>query len=98
MSAAAAAVSAASAPGAPTDGPGGTFGREVTGGRFIRLGEGFDLEALERELLTQAMGVANGNKTRAGRLLGLNRDQVRYRLEKYGLLEQFSQPSRVVEE
>jgi DNA-binding NtrC family response regulator len=98
LSAPTSAAAAAAAPGAPTDGPGGTFGREVTGGRFIRLGEGFDLEALERELLSQAMGVANGNKTRAGRLLGLNRDQVRYRLEKYGLLEQFSQPSRAVEE
>jgi DNA-binding NtrC family response regulator len=78
----------------PDDGRGGTFGKEVQGGRFIRLGEGFDLEALERELLSQAMGVANGNKTRAGRLLGLNRDQVRYRLEKYGLIEQFSQPAK----
>ncbi|MCO5169763.1 MAG: sigma-54 dependent transcriptional regulator [Planctomycetes bacterium] len=74
----------------PDDGRGGTFGSEVQGGRFIRLGEGFELETLERELLTQAMAVASGNKTRAGRLLGLNRDQVRYRLEKYGLLEQFS--------
>ncbi len=81
-------------PARPDDGRGGTFGKEVQGGRFIRLGEGFDLEALERELLSQAMGVANGNKTRAGRLLGLNRDQVRYRLEKYGLIEQFSQPAK----
>jgi DNA-binding protein Fis len=33
------------------------------------------------------MAQAKGNKTRAGRLLGLNRDQVRYRLEKYGLIQ-----------
>jgi DNA-binding protein Fis len=47
---------------------------------------GVDLERLERELVVQAVTQAKGNKTRAGRLLGLNRDQVRYRLEKYGLL------------
>jgi len=49
--------------------------------------QGVDLERLERELLTQAIAQAKGNRTRAGRLLGLNRDQVRYRLEKYGMLE-----------
>jgi DNA-binding NtrC family response regulator len=49
--------------------------------------QGVELERLERELLTQAIGRSRGNRTRAGRLLGLNRDQVRYRLEKYGLLE-----------
>jgi two-component system response regulator AtoC len=48
---------------------------------------GVDLERLERELVVQAVAQAKGNKTRAGRLLGLNRDQVRYRLEKYGLIE-----------
>jgi DNA-binding NtrC family response regulator len=47
--------------------------------------KGVDLERLERELILQAIHTAKGNKTRAGRLLGLNRDQVRYRLEKYGL-------------
>ena len=46
---------------------------------------GVDLERLERELVLQALAASKGNKTRAGRLLGLNRDQVRYRLEKYGL-------------
>jgi DNA-binding NtrC family response regulator len=46
---------------------------------------GVDLEKLEKELLLQAIRQAKGNKTRAGRLLGLNRDQIRYRLEKYGL-------------
>jgi len=46
---------------------------------------GIDLEQLERELVLQAIHVAHGNKTGAGRLLGLNRDQVRYRLDKYAL-------------
>jgi DNA-binding protein Fis len=47
--------------------------------------DGVDLERLERELVLQALEAAKGNKTRAGRLLGLNRDQVRYRLEKFRL-------------
>ncbi len=46
---------------------------------------GVDLERLERELVIQAITEAKGNKTQAGRLLGLNRYQVRYRLEKYGI-------------
>jgi DNA-binding NtrC family response regulator len=46
---------------------------------------GVDLELLEKELLVQAIARTKGNKTRAGKLLGLNRDQIRYRLEKYGL-------------
>ena len=30
---------------------------------------------------------AGGNQTQAGQLLGINRDQVRYRIEKFGLAE-----------
>jgi len=47
--------------------------------------EGVNLEALERQLLAQALERCGGNRTHAGRLLGINRDQVRYRVEKYGL-------------
>jgi two-component system, NtrC family, response regulator AtoC len=47
--------------------------------------EGVNLEALERQLLVQALERAGGNQTRAGQLLGINRDQVRYRVEKFGL-------------
>jgi two-component system response regulator AtoC len=46
---------------------------------------GVDLEKLERSLLIQALKRCNGNQTRAGGLLGLNRDQIRYRIEKFGL-------------
>ena len=52
----------------------------------IRLTEaGIHLEHLERDLVIQALDMTRGNKTRAGRLLGLNRDQIRYRVEKFGL-------------
>lgn len=47
--------------------------------------EGIELEAVERELIRQALERSGGNKSQAARLLGLSRDTLRYRLEKYGL-------------
>ncbi len=47
--------------------------------------EGLSLDALERELVVQALQRTGGNQTRAASLLGLNRDQIRYRIEKFGL-------------
>ena len=49
--------------------------------------KGVNLEAVEKDLVQQALQLTNGNHTRAGRLLGLNRDQVRYRIEKFSLKE-----------
>jgi two-component system, NtrC family, response regulator AtoC len=46
---------------------------------------GLDVEQLERDLLAQALKRSGGNQTKAGKLLGLNRDQIRYRIEKFGL-------------
>ncbi len=46
---------------------------------------GIDLEELEKDLLQQALLRTKGNKTRAAHLLGLTRDTLRYRLEKYRL-------------
>ncbi len=46
---------------------------------------GVDLEELERDLLVQALHRTGGNQTQAARLLHLNRDQIRYRIEKFGL-------------
>ncbi len=47
--------------------------------------DGVNLEEVERQLLVQALERADGNQTHAGHLLGINRDQVRYRIEKFGL-------------
>jgi DNA-binding NtrC family response regulator len=47
--------------------------------------EGVSLEDVERQLVMQALQRAGGNQTHAGQLLGINRDQVRYRIEKFGL-------------
>ncbi len=46
---------------------------------------GVSLEEVERQLLVQALERTKGNQTHAGQLLGINRDQVRYRIEKFGL-------------
>ena len=46
---------------------------------------GVDLEELERSLVVQALKRSGGNQTKAAALLGLNRDQIRYRIEKFGL-------------
>jgi DNA-binding NtrC family response regulator len=56
--------------------------REPSGIQFRLPPTGLDLEELEREVLSQALRLARGNRTRAASLLGLTRDQVRYRLSK----------------
>jgi two-component system response regulator AtoC len=56
-----------------------------TGDPFELPPGGIDLEDLERSLVVQALKRAGGNQTKAAGLLGLNRDQIRYRIEKFGL-------------
>jgi DNA-binding NtrC family response regulator len=64
----------------------------MTGSIAARLSEqvqlpatGIDLEQLERSLVVQALERSSWNQTRAAALLGLNRDQIRYRIEKFKL-------------
>lgn len=47
--------------------------------------DGLDLIKVERGLIQQALKRAGGNKTQAARLLGLSRDTLRYRVEKFGI-------------
>jgi DNA-binding NtrC family response regulator len=47
--------------------------------------KGINFYDLERNLLCQALTHCHGNQTRAGMLLGLSRDQIRYRMAKFGL-------------
>lgn len=47
--------------------------------------QGIDFRELEREVLAQALRLASGNQTRAATLLGLTRDQIRYRMAKFGM-------------
>jgi len=51
---------------------------------FVIPPEGIKLDELEDELVRQAMDRAGGNKSRAAKILGISRDQIRYRLEKMG--------------
>ncbi len=44
--------------------------------------EGIQLESVEMSLVEQAMKRSGGNQTRAAELLGISRDQLRYRLKK----------------
>ena len=48
---------------------------------------GVDMEDLERDLILQALRRTGGNKSQAARLLGLSRDTLRYRIDKYRLDE-----------
>jgi len=48
--------------------------------------EGIDLQTVEEDLLKQALARTNNNQTKAAKLLRLSRDQLRYRMERYGLL------------
>jgi DNA-binding NtrC family response regulator len=54
-------------------------------GDFELPAKGVNLEAVERSLVVQALERSNGNQTHAATLLGLHRDQIRYRIEKFGL-------------
>jgi DNA-binding NtrC family response regulator len=53
-------------------------------GSFTLPAQGIVMEELERDLVRQALERTGGNQNRAARLLGMTRDQIRYRLEKYG--------------
>jgi len=76
-----------------SDGPVLDTGDFSAGGAVtMRLGEavelpaaGLDLEQLERSLVVQALERTGWNQTKAAALLGLNRDQIRYRVEKFQL-------------
>jgi len=69
-----------------------TLSRTAQTATFRLPPEGVNLEEVERQLLVQALDRSRGNQTRAGMLLGINRDQVRYRIEKFGLTRAGAQP------
>ena len=57
---------------------------EVSPGTLLAPGI-VPLEVVERELILRAMRATGDNTTRAAELLGLTRDQLRYRLKKFGM-------------
>ena len=52
---------------------------------FILPEEGCCLDDVEKTLLIQALERMQGNQTRTADLLGVSRDQIRYKIAKYGL-------------
>ena len=61
-------------------------GKKTSGFRLELPVDGVALEDVERELVVQAMQRTDGNQTRAAELLGIERDALRRRLQKYRLL------------
>ena len=49
--------------------------------------EGISLEKVEEALVRQALKMTNGNQTKAAKLLDISRDALRYRMQKFGLVE-----------
>lgn len=56
-----------------------------------KLEPGFNLanylESIERQILVEALRKTEGDRNQAGRLLGVERNTLRYKLNKYGLLD-----------
>ncbi len=60
-------------------------GKEIEG---IRIPPGgISLEKVEEAFVKQALRMTNGNQTKAARLLDISRDALRYRMQKFGMVE-----------
>jgi transcriptional regulator with PAS, ATPase and Fis domain len=71
------------APGLPTALAG--HGKGAKAGALEMPAEGIALEELERDIILSALRTANGNLSRAARLLKIKRGKLRYRLERLGI-------------
>ncbi len=61
------------------------IGEKEIGMQFTLPEEGIVISELEKSLVTQALERTAGNQTAAAKLLGLTRDQIRYRMVKFDL-------------
>ncbi|MFQ5588499.1 MAG: sigma-54-dependent transcriptional regulator [Nitrospiria bacterium] len=61
---------------------------EEGSGEFILPPQGISIEDVERDFVTQALERSEWNVTRAAKLLGLSRHTLRYRIEKYDLVQE----------
>ena len=69
--------------GQPTRGEGTVSGNsEKLAEQFVLPSEGISLDEAELAFVRQAIERSGGNQTRAAELLGISRDQLRYRLKK----------------
>jgi two-component system response regulator AtoC len=58
--------------------------REIAKGLFIPP-EGISMEKVEEDLVRQSLEMTKGNQTKAAMLLGISRDSLRYRMQKFGI-------------
>lgn len=49
---------------------------------------GFDIEEVEKNIIKQALEQAKWNQTKAAKMLNLTRDALRYRMQKFGYLQE----------
>lgn len=56
-----------------------------TTGNFTLPPGGISIEEVEKSLVVQALKRTHGDKTKAAKLLGITRDQMNYRVKKFGL-------------
>lgn len=64
--------------------------------RFEIPEEGISLEEIERDIIMSALNKANGNLSKAARLLRINRGKLRYRLEKLDISVQEFESSKIL--
>lgn len=58
----------------------------VAAAHYTLPAAGVNLDEVERDLVRQALAATEGNQTRAANLLGISRDQLRYRMQKFGFV------------
>ena len=56
-------------------------------GSFDLPYNGLSLKDVERDLISQALDKVDGNQTKAAKLLGLSRDALRYKMQKFDLFQ-----------
>jgi DNA-binding NtrC family response regulator len=62
-------------------------------GQFTIPEDGVNLYEVEKQLIQQALTRADGNQSKASRLLSITRDTLRYKMKKYGLRKGVDQPA-----
>ncbi len=60
--------------------------------RFKLPSVGCNFEEVEHSFIVQALVAAKGNQTRAAKLLCMSRDQIRYRMRRFGIPNGFALP------
>jgi DNA-binding NtrC family response regulator len=65
------------------------YSKEVSpdNGSFDLPSDGVSLKDVEKDLIKQALDKVEGNQTKAARLLGISRDALRYKMQKFGFLQ-----------